>query len=180
MTALRLDRTELEPHEDPGFESLSERDLGDTRVSIDEAAWFLGLSLRAMRWLVLSRRLRGGRERSVGPRRGRWYLVEEDLLRFARERAQDAALAYRLAPDLPANERVKACPRCGMACTLDPLRRAGAYRLIDGDGGPHLAVCLAPRREPRRSYHPRSHPASPAWVGAPAPRHAHTAKDVTR
>jgi hypothetical protein len=35
------------------------------------------------------------------------------------------------------------CPRCGLPCSLMPLRRPGAYRLVDPDGHGHAAVCIA-------------------------------------
>jgi hypothetical protein len=35
------------------------------------------------------------------------------------------------------------CPRCGLPCSLLPLRRPGAYRLVDPDGHGHAAVCIA-------------------------------------
>lgn len=41
------------------------------------------------------------------------------------------------------------CPRCGMACSLMPLHRPGAYRLVDPDGHGHSAVCIASAPAPR-------------------------------
>ncbi len=35
------------------------------------------------------------------------------------------------------------CPRCGLPCSLMPLKRPGAYRLVDPDGHGHAAVCIA-------------------------------------
>jgi hypothetical protein len=35
------------------------------------------------------------------------------------------------------------CPRCGLPCSLMPLRRPGAFRLVDPDGHGHAAVCIA-------------------------------------
>ncbi len=34
------------------------------------------------------------------------------------------------------------CGRCGRRCWLQPLRRPGAYRLLDSDGQAHAAVCV--------------------------------------
>lgn len=39
--------------------------------------------------------------------------------------------------------RTVVCPRCGMSCSLMPLRRPGAYRLVDPDGHGHTAVCIS-------------------------------------
>jgi len=39
--------------------------------------------------------------------------------------------------------RTVLCPRCGLPCSLMPLRRPGAYRLVDPDGHGHTAVCIA-------------------------------------
>jgi hypothetical protein len=70
----------------------------------------------------------------------------------------------------PAGKPAKAvktvlCPRCGLPCSLMPLKRPGAYRLVDPDGHGHAAVCIAaiePVRTPTR-YHPvpAGRPATP-------------------
>ncbi|MGI8553755.1 MAG: hypothetical protein ACR2PL_23645 [Dehalococcoidia bacterium] len=60
------------------------------------------------------------------------------------------------------------CPRCGLSCSLMPLRRPGAYRLVDPDGHGHTAVCIAsvePIQPPVRYR-----PAAPARPTLPASR----------
>jgi hypothetical protein len=65
--------------------------------------------------------------------------------------------------------RTVLCPRCGLPCSLMPLKRPGAYRLVDPDGHGHAAVCIAaiqPAPAPVR-YRPVS---APRAVPAPQTR----------
>lgn len=50
---------------------------------------------------------------------------------------------------LPATAKSVVCPRCGLPCSLMPLRRPGAYRLVDQDGHGHAAVCLGAAAAPK-------------------------------
>jgi hypothetical protein len=65
------------------------------------------------------------------------------------------------------------CPRCGLPCSLMPLKRPGAYRLVDPDGHGHAAVCIAtvePTPSPVR-YRPtpaQRPAATPVYRPAPA------------
>jgi hypothetical protein len=64
------------------------------------------------------------------------------------------------------------CPRCGLPCSLMPLRRPGAYRLVDPDGHGHAAVCIAtvePAPAPVR-YRPMPVSPRPAAAATPAYR----------
>jgi hypothetical protein len=68
-----------------------------------------------------------------------------------------------------AQPKMVLCPRCGLPCSLMPLRRPGAYRLVDPDGHGHAAVCIAaaqPAQPPVR-YRPV---VAPTPVRAPAYR----------
>ena len=70
---------------------------------------------------------------------------------------------------LPATSRPVVCPRCGLPCSLMPLRRPGAYRLVDQDGHGHAAVCLGATIAPKPivRYRPVMMPQQP---GAPPRR----------
>jgi hypothetical protein len=50
---------------------------------------------------------------------------------------------------LPSSGKSVVCPRCGLPCSLMPLRRPGAYRLVDQDGHGHAAVCLGAASAPK-------------------------------
>ncbi len=59
------------------------------------------------------------------------------------------------------------CPRCGLPCSLMPLKRPGAYRLVDPDGHGHAAVCIATVEPVRTPTHyrpvPTGRPTAPSY-----------------